>query len=354
MNNEQIIEPLADLRERWKTFREENPDVRIRDAATRMGVSEAELVATGCGTTVTRIGDDWPAILTSLEPLGPIMSLTRNDHAVHEKKGIYRKVSIEGAMGLALDEDIDLRFFMVHWHFGFAVIEETTRATRRSLQFFDQDGTAIHKIYLQDEGSVEEFNAVVDRFRHENQDSTIQVQPVTPDDADLPDEEIDFAGLYDTWRSTKDTHEFFGMLRKFKVGRVQALRNAPADLARRLSLDSFRRLLEMASEEQLPIMIFVGSPGVIQIHTGPVNRVVETGPWFNVLDPGFNLHLREDHIASAWMVSKVTDDGFVTSVELFDEDGKVIALMFGKRKPGQPEDMNWRALASRLPDYQPA
>jgi putative hemin transport protein len=67
-----------------------------------------------------------------------------------------------------------------------------------------------------------------------------------------------------------------------------------------------------------------------------------------VLDPGFNLHLREDHIASAWIVRKPTVDGLVTSLELFDADGNVIAMLFGERKPGKPELDQWRALVETL------
>jgi putative hemin transport protein len=72
------------------------------------------------------------------------------------------------------------------------------------------------------------------------------------------------------------------------------------------------------------------------------------GPWFNVLDDSFNLHLREDRIASAFVVWKPTDDGVVTSLELFDAEGELIASLFGKRKPGQPEDEAWRALVAGL------
>jgi putative hemin transport protein len=89
-------------------------------------------------------------------------------------------------------------------------------------------------------------------------------------------------------------------------------------------------------------MIFVSSKGCIQIHTGLVQKLVSMEPWFNVLDPQFNLHLREDHIAEAWLVKKPTNDGIVTSLELFDENFQQIALIFGKRKPGKPELEAWR------------
>ncbi|WP_373331547.1 hypothetical protein [Salmonirosea aquatica] len=44
------------LKTRWADFRAENPKTRIRDAARQLGVSEAELVATGIGETATRLG----------------------------------------------------------------------------------------------------------------------------------------------------------------------------------------------------------------------------------------------------------------------------------------------------------
>jgi putative heme degradation protein len=78
-------------------------------------------------------------------------------------------------------------------------------------------------------------------------------------------------------------------------------------------------------------MIFVSSKGCIQIHTGLVQKLVSMEPWFNVLDPQFNLHLREDHIAEAWLVKKPTNDGIVTSLELFDENFQQIALIFEKK-----------------------
>jgi putative hemin transport protein len=101
------------------------------------------------------------------------------------------------------------------------------------------------------------------------------------------------------------------------------------------------------------IMVFVGSPGCIQIHSGPVQRiepmVTPAARWINVLDPGFNLHLREDLLAHVWIVQKPTADGTVTSVEAFDHDGELMAMFFGSRKPGTPELQGWRELVARLP-----
>ncbi len=354
MNNEQITAPSISLADRLRAFKEENPKMRIREVANQLGVSEAELVATGCGTTAVRLSEDWKGILTSLEELGTLMALTRNENAVHERKGVYRNVSFSGPVGLVLDEEIDLRIFLMYWHFGFALAEETTNGTRRSMQFFNQDGTAVHKIYLQEEDKLEKWNALVERFRREDQSATLDIRPVPAPPEDRPDEEVDFAGLFADWGAMKDTHEFFGLLKKFKVGRLQAIRNAPPEFAKQVTPESFRKALETASATGLEIMVFVGSPGVIQIHGGPVERLVTTGPWLNVLDPRFNLHLREDKIATAWAVWKPTTDGLVSSLELFDADGELIAQLFGKRKPGVPELEAWAKLVKELEEYAPA
>lgn len=96
-------------------------------------------------------------------------------------------------------------------------------------------------------------------------------------------------------------------------------------------------------------MVFVGNPGAIQIHTGPVHRLMERGPWFNVLDERFNLHLDETQIADAFVVVKPTEDGDVTALEAYDADGTQIVQLFGKRKPGVRELQEWRDLVAGLP-----
>ena len=42
----------------------------------------------------------------------------------------------------------------------------------------------------------------------------------------------------------------------------------------------------------LPIMCFVGNRGCIQIHSGPITNIKPMGPWINVLDETFHLHLQ--------------------------------------------------------------
>src|SRR3546814_6132071 len=115
------------------------------------------------------------------------------------------------------------------------------------------------------------------------------------------------------------------------------MRLAPEGYAIRLSIASLKRILEGVPERDLDIMVFIGSRGCIQIHTGKTKKLLQTGPWFNVLDPEFNMHLRDGAIADMWLVKKPTEDGIVTSLEAFDADGNLIVQFFGKRKPHIPE-----------------
>ncbi|NCD72126.1 hemin-degrading factor [Mucilaginibacter agri] len=328
------------IKAQWDALKTENSKLRIRDAAKQLGVSEADLVNTGIGTSATRLNDQFQELLKEVNTLGKVMALTRNDYCVHERKGIYKKASFNGHIGLVVTPDIDLRLFMMHWKFGFAVNEND----RHSLQFFDKHGEAVHKIYLIEESNIQAYNELVNKYQAEDQYEDLAVLPVASPIAELPDSDINVPEFQEGWRNLEDTHDFHPLLKKHQISRTQALRLAPDDFAVQLETSVLKAILEGASASGLEIMVFTGSAGCIQIHTGPITKLVETGPWFNVLDPDFNMHLRMDGINTIWLVKKPTKDGWVHSIEVFDKDGNTIVQFFGKRKPGIPESEGWRAL----------
>lgn len=330
---------------------------RHREVAKRLGLSEAELIAAHAGAhaqeesplKATALRAEWPQIVEALPTLGSVMALTRNESCVHEKVGVYQEVSGQHGVGLVHGREIDLRIFYTQWAFGFAVEERLNDgAMQRSLQFFDAQGVAIHKVFLKPQSELAAYAALVQRFAQETLAAGVSVQAAAPAKPEAPDAAIDVQGLRAAWASLRDTHEFFGLLRQFGVSRTQALRLADPSFVQPLGLSAAQEVLSHAAQSGLSIMVFVGNPGMIQIHTGPVQKVSVMGPWLNVLDPGFNLHLREDHIDAAWLVRKPTIDGLVTSVELFDAQGNTIAMLFGERKPGQREHCDWRELLGRL------
>lgn len=340
-----------DLKQAWANLRAEQPSLRIREAAEKLNVSEAELLVTDCGEAVTRLEPKFTEILQDFHTLGRIMALTRNDEIVHERKGEYKNVEVingHGKMGLAVNEDIDLRIFFDNWHFAFAVISKSPRGAIFSFQFFDLDGTAIHKVFLTDTSNFAAYEKLVEKYRCREQSPNLKVESKSAKPAEKPDAEIDVEGFRAAWANLKDTHDFFPLLKKFGVGREQALRLADKEMAREVDSQSFRFILEEAGKRELPIMVFVGNDGIIQIHTGTIEKVLEARGWFNVMDERFNLHINQDKIAKAFIVRKPTTDGTVTSLELFNEKGENVALFFGKRKPGIPESENWRELINNI------
>jgi putative hemin transport protein len=345
------------LKHAWKNLLQKKPGIRIREAALELNCSEAELLATTVGETAIRIEGDWTLFLKRLPELGRVMSLTRNDSCVLEHKGSFQKIDIMGALPNAVATvigPIETRVFFQAWKYGFAVKQETPKGLQQSLQIFDSTGTAVTKIYLQPETSARPgsnqtaFDRIVEDFRSKDQSTAITISPVT-EPATVTRADADRTALLTAWRGMKDTHDFFGILKKHNVNRLDALYLAEGEFTHQLDKNALRIILEKAASEKIPIMIFAGNRGNLQIHQGKVQTIRVMDHWLNVLDPEFNMHLREDQVDTVWLVKKPTTDGLVTSLEAFDKKKELIVQFFGLRKPGISELESWRSMISELP-----
>ena len=331
-----------------RQLRSQHPEMRERDFARIHSISEGELVAAEVGRSAVRLEPNLDVLLHGLSAVGEVMALTRNESAVHEKIGPYEKVVLGPMASMVLGEQIDLRIFPSRWVFGFAVEKKgEDGAVRRSLQFFDGQGNAVHKVHARPATNLEAWALLVANLRHADQSDSITLTPApaapemgTPADA---------ATLRQRWQAMTDTHQFFGLLKKLNLHRHDALEMAGDDLAWKLDADSVSGLFNAVAGTDLPIMAFVGNHGCIQIHSGPLTNIKPMGPWINVLDETFHLHLRLDHVASVWAVRKPTSDGHVTSVEVYDANREVIIQFFGKRHEGEGELAGWREVVENLP-----
>lgn len=337
------------LKQRWEELQATQPKMRIRNAAEALGVSEAELLATRIGDGVTRLRSDMPAILGEVHKLGRVMALSRNDDAVHERNGVYLNPSLgKGPVGLFVGDDIDLRIFWSAWSTAFAVQDAGKEGPRYSLQFFAKDGSAIHKIYLLQESDAGAYHDLVTAFRAEEQEEPIVITAFPAAPPERPDAEVDVPAFQAAWLALKDTHDFHMLVHGNRLSREQALRLAPEGHANPVSNDAMRKVITAAAAQKVPIMVFVGNRGMIQIHTGTVENLMDIPGWFNVIDPEFNLHVREEAIVSSWVVRKPTEDGMITALECYNAQGEQLVQLFGKRKPGIPELESWRELIADL------
>ncbi len=350
MNQSTQTNPLKKARtllQRWNKLQQTQPNIRIRNAAYQLDVSEAELLATQCGETVTRLKPDWSGILYDLKSLGTVMVLTRNDSAVHEKIGRYNPLNIIANQARLVTDELEIRLMLEQWHFAFAVQEDTSRKQRFSLQFFDVAGVAIHKVYLTENSDQQAFNAVVRKFRHSDQSRIIKIQP--SDNSIHNDTNVSVDAFRQYWRYLKHPQDFETMLTRFKVSRFEAMALAGTEFVQPVDPVIFLEFIKTLTEIKLPINLMVQNQGAIQIHKGSLHHLKLTGPWLNILDKIFNLHLLQETINNMYIVEKPMVTGKINTLELYNAAGENILILSGENDADNDEDPRWFDLIQSLP-----
>ena len=368
----QAMAAPANLAERWSALRTEQPKLQIRDAARALGASEAQLLATNLGNGVTRLqadGNQPREIMRAALDLGLVQAITRNENGVIETTGTASRLKQAGdksdqadakqdpekearqrnIAGGYLGGAIDLRFHFENWKYAFAVAQPGRDGKlSRSLQFFDAQGDSVHKVYVRSEAGVAVFDQLVATFRAPEQSAQLNVLAAAPKVAEKPDASIDVKEFQLAWKEMTDVHQFAQIMREFHLTREQALRLAPAGMVERVTPQALRALLENAAKDQVAIMVFLGNEGLTQIYSGKVEKTMAAGGFYNVLDPDFNLHIRDTALRSGWVVKR----GGVTSIEFFDNEGTQVLTFFGVRERGKPQPQAWNDLAASLPRVQ--
>jgi putative hemin transport protein len=347
MNIETVIES-KDLVERWSSLRRVEPRLAQWDGAERLGVTEAELVAAHVGRSAVRLAKDWELALKWLGALGPATGLTRGPHAVLEQQGTYARVQIEGTRATVVGGGISLRALLPRWHVAFAVTYETAQGERRSLQFFDTNGTAIHKVFLSDEGDGLQFDHLVDVLESDDQSPTEDIAPSTRRILRRREHDVDVEGVRAGWELLGSALDLQGLIDSLGTTRSQAFHLVGPGLAERLVASSYQDLLAEAEASDLPVAITVANAAVAQTHDGPV-RVVDRGAdWTKVAGPDFNLHIGDARIASAWLVRGLNRNGLGPHVEVHDEQGDLVLCLAIPGDAGSRRERRWRRIVGTL------
>lgn len=333
-----------------------NSGKRDRDLATSLGISEAELIAAHIGAAdtlpksmrVTRIAHHPDEVMPRLTALGEVMALTRNASCVHERVGTFEQYKSGPHAAMVLGKEIDTRIFPKHWAYGFAIENETPKGLRRTLQFFDPAGDALQKIFLRDTSNHDAWQPLVETLALKEQSPEITVEPRLPaEGAKMNAEKRDV--LVEEWQRMTDTHQFNRLAAKLGMNRLGAYRLAGAPFVRKVAPTAVESFLNATSEARQKVVFFVGNRGNIQIHWGTLDNIKPVGPWLNVLDARFNLHLRGDHLAEVYVVEKPTKRGPAMSLEAFDAEGELIFQCFGQREDKADDLTQWHEILAALP-----
>lgn len=326
---------------RWLALKEEHPGKYARDIAGLMNISEAELTCSRVGHDAWRLQGEMREILGALEGVGETKCICRNDYAVHEQLGAFTNQHLSGHAGLVLNpRGLDLRLFLSQWASAFHISETTARGERQSIQFFDNQGDALLKVYTTDNTDIAAWGDLLTRFIFADNPPLVLNGAEKPDDNAFND--ADAATVDNAWRAMTDVHQFFSLLKRHNLSRQQAFRLVGDDLACQVDNRALAQLLAAAHQDGNETMLFVGNRGCVQIFTGAVEKAVSMKGWLNIFNPSFTLHLLEEQIAESWVTRKPTADGHVTSLELFAADGTQIAQLYGQRSEGEPEQSQWR------------
>lgn len=326
----------------------QNTDLYPRNLAEKLGLSEAALIAAETGHGTVRIDAHPDQLMAHVQNLGVVMALTRNDSCVIEKVGVYENYRGGPHATMVLNKEIDLRMFPKHWTYAYAVEQETDKGTKRSLQVFDAAGDAVHKIYLRPESNLKEWEVIKTSLLHEQQDDVLDVAERKPTDpargtAEQGEE------LRAEWDKMTDTHQFIRFVHKMKMNRLGAYRVIGDPYVRALEVTAVEAAITQLAGAGIETFTFAGNLGCIQIHHGEIHKVKQVGPWFNILDDGYNLHLRTDHIAEVYAVTKTTRDGPTTSIEAFDAEGMIILQLFGSRRSKEGDFEAFQDMVKAMP-----
>jgi putative hemin transport protein len=318
------------------------------DLAHKLGVPEAALVAARVGHGVLRIDAVPGQLIPAVQALGEVMALTRNRSCVIEKIGTYNDFHDGEHAAMTVDDEIDMRMFPRHWVHGFAVEAESAQGIRRSIQVFDAAGDAIHKVHLRPQSDLSAWQALKRDLALQDQSDHAAFEPRAPvEPPRAQPERLDT--LLREWAAMTDTHQFNTLIRRLKMNRLGAYRIAGAPWVRPLAVEAVPALLQRVHDDHCGVMMFVGNQGCIEIHSGHFQNLRPMGPWLNVMDPRFNLHLRGDHVAEVWAVEKPTRRGPAISVEAFDAEGALIFQCFGLRPEKGGDAAQWAGLVAGLP-----
>ena len=260
------LKNFQSIKTKWEKLQAEDKKIRIRDAAKKLETSEASLLSTEINDGVYFLNiSDYNTFLSEVLSLDKIMLLIRSDSVVHEKTIFSKDIQMrDNKVFNNKSNELILEFNPTLFKYIFSQNKLHAKRSLRSFQIFDIYGDAILKIYLKGKNEIE-FDNIVERYKSEY---NYELQ-----------EPINHKNL-----EPKSIIELNNSEKEFKCYDYD------------LNENILRKVLTSSSKEQIPIQIHAIGKGTIQYHKDLIKKIVDFGPWINIIDKTFNLHAMENHL----------------------------------------------------------
>ncbi len=345
-------DPSDELKLRYELLCQQHPNLRSREAAKRLNVTEAELLASCANDTSFHLMNHPEALLSALQTVGEVLIVTRNESVILEKKGTFKDLVFDTQNGFKIlkSDSLGLHLLLNSCRYTFLVIEEKHIGHRKSLQFFDRHGQAVQKIYLTQNSNEQAFEKIITRFISSYQPTYLDISKDETDKQSASKQQATkWPALSEDGQTIQSSHDFFKLLIGRNVSRQQAYDNVGRDLAYEIVPSALQPLCEMAKQDNISLTLAVGNSACMQFHSGPVDKAGEHGQWFNMLNSDFNLYTNSHRITQAWVIRKPQQGNPITLIEFFDDQDHLALQITAINKPDIPESSQWRELVAQLP-----
>lgn len=335
------------LRHYWKTNPQKFKGMRQYEIAQALGISEGEWVDACVGYESQRLVSNPKRFISMLPFLGEVKVLTQTESAVHEKIGSFDHIefSHENNSATVNNHRVDLQISLQQWHRIYAIRVKKGRYIHHSLQVFNIQGTAIHKIFMMPQTHNKRWHSFVES-RLSPDDTPFRARALSVLKRKTQ-ESISLQGFRDSWDNLLHPQNVPDLLKRYNLNHADALQYAGGDRAVRTDHHDLKTILDQVSAQQISLLIQVANCGCKQTHNGPIQNIVAHQNWLTIFDDDFNLHLNTNHIAEAWIVKKPSANGLVSSLELFDAAENLIVTLSDEKISDMQEREPWQNLLRR-------
>jgi putative hemin transport protein len=262
-----------------------------------------------------RLKPSWSSIIQDIQGFGEVMSLTRNSYAVHENLSFYKHASSSDDVGMVLSDELMMRFMYERWGHGYLFEECKSTVLQRSIQFFDEFGSPVHKIFLLPHSHHWFFDELAKRWADSNQEPGILVQEKSESDGQ--------------------------MNRDALVSIIEERHASQKDI---IDSDMVQSLLRSSVELKLPLIITVQNDGVSQSHDGVLDEIRDHNHWLHLINQQFNCHLQLTQMPRIYINHQ--DSPFL--IEMLDEKGFLLASIALSAKATPANQQAWEELLDQV------